>query len=236
MTYSLLRHTYDSSLLLGKVVTKLWDYRAFAWMMEAHFSMGTNGLQVRSLKVNSGRSRLEVAGRLLDFRQPRIEATYHASVDLAEAAAIARRGEMRRGTAELQGGGSWSVQQFSTEGKLLVKDFDWHDQSLNLSSVTVSSDFSASPERLASPRSKPGYWAGAVPGRQKSRLAWFAPGEIRQAQTRRGAKGNGRDAVQGFIRWAVGSNSVRSCLPTPADEPGGRCHGHHRCSLEWLGA
>ena len=149
MTYSLLRHTYDSNLLLGKVVTKLWDYRAIAWMMEAHFSMGTNGLQVRSLKVNSGRSRLEITGRLLDLRQPRIEATYHASVDLAEAAAIARRGEMRRGTAELQGGGSWSVQQFSTEGKLLLKDFDWHDQSLNLSSVTVSSDFSASSERLA---------------------------------------------------------------------------------------
>ncbi len=174
MTYSLLRHTYDSSLLLGKVVTKLWDYRPFAWMMEAHFSMGTNGLQVRSLKANSGRSRLEVVGRLAGFSQPRIEATYHASIDLAEAAAIARRREVHRGTAEVQGGGNWSLDQFSTTGKLLLKDFDWHDQSLNLSSATVSSDFSASSQRLALSQIQARLLGGSGTG-QAEITGWLTP-------------------------------------------------------------
>src|SRR5207244_7299023 len=42
MTHSLLHQRYESNLLLGKVDTKLQDFRPFSWTAEAHFSLGQN--------------------------------------------------------------------------------------------------------------------------------------------------------------------------------------------------
>src|SRR6266852_4821908 len=131
MSYSLLHRRYDSNLLLGKVDTKFNDYRPIAWMAEAHFSLARNSIEVMSLKATSGRSRFQVSGRIQDFRQPKIEATYDASVDLAEAAAIARRSEVRRGILQATGHGFWSAQDVSSVGKLVLKDVDWRDESVN---------------------------------------------------------------------------------------------------------
>jgi translocation and assembly module TamB len=91
MTYSMLRRRYACNLLLGKAVTRVQNYRSFAWMAEAHFVLAANGIRLGSLKISSGRSQLEASGRLTDFRKPSIEATYYARLDVSEFAAIARR-------------------------------------------------------------------------------------------------------------------------------------------------
>src|SRR5262249_52406394 len=59
MTYSLFSRRYDGNLLLGKVDTKLENWRPLAWMADAHFSIGRGGLEVKSLTATSGRSRIE---------------------------------------------------------------------------------------------------------------------------------------------------------------------------------
>src|ERR1700730_5289188 len=97
MSYSLFRRTYDGNVLLGKADTLFKSYRPIAWTCEAHFSLSPNRLQVRSLKATSGRSHLQVKGQVEGFIHPKIEAEYDISLDLAEAAAIARLPEVRRG-------------------------------------------------------------------------------------------------------------------------------------------
>jgi translocation and assembly module TamB len=148
MTFSVLRRRYTCNLLLGKAVTRVKDYRPFAWMAEAHFVLGANSLQVGSLKINSGRSRLEASGRLTDFRKPSVDATYGAKLDVSELAAIAHRSEPRGGIMEVQGRGTWSSQQFSSAGKLVVKNFGWRDSHLNVGEVDFNTQFSITPQRL----------------------------------------------------------------------------------------
>ena len=78
----------------------------------ADFSLGTTFADVKSLKWNSGRSSLQASGRISDFSDPRLDGSYDAHVDLAEAAAIARRHDLREGVAELKGNGHWSLERF----------------------------------------------------------------------------------------------------------------------------
>jgi translocation and assembly module TamB len=214
MTYSILRRRYDTNLLLGKVVTKLYDYRPFAWMVEAHFSLGGNGIQVRSLKANSGLCHLEATGALTDFRQPRIEATYHATINLAEAAAITRRSEVHHGVAELQGGGAWSLQQFSTTGKLVAKDFDWHDKSLSLSGVTLSSDFMATQERLALSHIQAKVLGGSATGEAEI-VSWL------NSQDARSGKGRSKSPAEQKGKIALrlkdlSAGALAAAVSTPA--------------------
>jgi len=148
MTYSLLHRRYQGDLLLGKVDTRLQDYRSFSWMLEAHFILTSRDFEVKSLKWNSGRSRLDASGRLDDFRNPKIQASYSGTVDLQEAAAIARRQDLRGGMLQVDGKGTWSLAEFTSAGKLLLKDFEWRDNRLALSNAGLSAQFTVTPQRL----------------------------------------------------------------------------------------
>src|SRR5947207_12887707 len=119
MTYSLLEKKYDGKLLLGKADTNFDGYRPIAWTAEAHFSLAQTSLELKSISATSGRSRLQASGRIDDFSNPKIIANYQASIDLAEAAAVARRPEVRRGILQLEGKGSWSPAGFTSSGNLL---------------------------------------------------------------------------------------------------------------------
>ena len=57
-------------------------------------------------------------------------ADYNLSLDLAEAAAIIRHSEVRRGVLQLTGHGSWSADHFSSIGKALLSNLDWRDARL----------------------------------------------------------------------------------------------------------
>jgi translocation and assembly module TamB len=148
MSYSLLHRRYDGNLLLGKIDTEFEDYRPVAWMAEAHFSFGQDGLEIKSLKATSGRSQLRGSGRLVNFHQPSVVAKYDLSLDLAEASAVARHPEMRHGVLQATGEGSWSSAVFSSSGKLSVKNFDWRDQSIGVHGATLSSAYMVNPHRL----------------------------------------------------------------------------------------
>jgi len=187
MTYSVLHRRYFGNLLLGKVVSRLQEYRPVAWMAEAHFSLGPNRLDVGSLKLNSGHSRLEVSGSLTDFRQPKIEADYDAKLDMEEFSAVARRNEPRGGIAEAKGHGTWSLQEFSAGGKFLLKDFGWRDRALNLDNLNASTQFSMTPQRLTLTQFDAHVLGGTVTGNVDV-IGW-----LERQLTSKGAKTKGEE-------------------------------------------
>jgi translocation and assembly module TamB len=148
MTYSLLHKKYDGNLLLGKADINLDGYRPVACTAEAHFSLAQAGIEIKSLKATSGRSRLQASGRIDDFRDPKIEVNYEADVNLAEAAGIARRPEIRRGTLQIDGRGTWAHAEFSSTGKLSARDIDWREQPVGVHGASLNADFSLDQHRL----------------------------------------------------------------------------------------
>ena len=148
MDYSFLRGRYESHLELGKVETTLQNYRPFSWMTTIDFSLGSTSADIRSLRWNSGRSSFAMNGRISDFRNPRIDASYQAHVNLGEAAAIVRRTELREGTADFKGDGHWSLSDFSTNGSIALKDLGWQDDQFVVKNTNAFADYSLTEDQF----------------------------------------------------------------------------------------
>lgn len=148
MDYSFLRGRYESHLGLGKIDSAFQDFRPFAWSTTADFSLGTTLADIKSLKWSSGRSSLEARGRISDFRNPRFDAEYDAHIDLAEAAAIARRHDLRDGIAEFKGSGHRLLNEFSTSGALTLRDLGWQDDQFAIKKTSATLDYSITDERI----------------------------------------------------------------------------------------
>ena len=148
MSYSFLQGRYDGRLLLGKVDTKFDDFRPFAWMTTVEFRLAPTFVDFNSLKVNSGRSHVEAGGRVTDFRHPRIDGQYEAHLDLAEAASIARRHDLRQGVIDFKGKGSWTLEQFATSGEVVLRDLGWQDNQFAFKQASATSDYSVSDQEI----------------------------------------------------------------------------------------
>jgi translocation and assembly module TamB len=148
MDYSYLHQRYDGRVLLGLVDTKLRDYRPFAWMTSAEFTLASNSAVITSFQWNSGHSHLSANGLVLDIRHPRLQVTYDAHLDLAEATSIARSHDLRTGLLEFRGHGDWSLDQFSSSGLVTVRDFSWEDDRISFSRASLSSGYSLTDQRL----------------------------------------------------------------------------------------
>ena len=73
MDYSYLHARYNGRLLVGLVDTKLHDFRPFAWMSSADFTLGADSADINSLKWNSGHSNLFASGHITNFRRPHLQ-------------------------------------------------------------------------------------------------------------------------------------------------------------------
>jgi translocation and assembly module TamB len=212
MTYSLLQRRYEGNLRLGKVDTHFKDYRPIAWMAEAQFSLGQNNIEVSSLKAISGRSSVTGSGRVQNFRELKIEAAYDAAIDLAETAAIMRRPQVRRGMIHAIGQGYWSNADFSSAGRLLLKDFDWRDQSAKLHDVALNAQFSVNPQHLTLSQIQARLLGGSLSG--DAEIAnWMTPTTAKLPQRKRFAE------QKGTVRLRMKDLSaleIATALATPA--------------------
>lgn len=148
MSYALFRRRYDGHIAVGKVDSRITDFRPFAWHAEADLSLGRRQIDVTSFKWSSGPSHLEAHGRLADFQRPKIEADYTGTLDLADVASILRRRELRQGVIDVQGRGEWSLEEFSSQGKFQLRDLDWRDENVSLRGARLNSEFWVTDKQL----------------------------------------------------------------------------------------
>jgi translocation and assembly module TamB len=148
MDYSFLRGRYESHFSLGKVDTTFDGMRPFAWTTTIDFSLATTFVDVQSLKWNSGRSHVEASGRVSDFRNPQVDANYNAFFDLQDAAAIARRHDLREGVAQFSGTGHWSFDEFRASGALALRDLGWQDDQFVLKKASATSDYAITDQQF----------------------------------------------------------------------------------------
>jgi translocation and assembly module TamB len=139
--FSLLHRRYNVNLNVGKVDTAYDGYRPVAWSGEAHFLVLAETVDVKSLKAASGRSRLEGSGQISNFRQPQFVGQYKVNLDLADVAAVARMRELRRGTLQMEGRGTWTAETFSSNGKVVVSDLEWRDKEVALKGAVANALF-----------------------------------------------------------------------------------------------
>lgn len=163
-TYSFLRRRFDSHVVFGKVDTVLPGTQPFIWTAATHFTLGRRSLTVESFTWDTGHSHVEFHGLVRDFRNPTVQGNYTAKLDLLEAGAILRLPQVRSGTLDLAGVGSWSAADFSSSGKLAVSQIDYRDQQIAVRDASLSSDFTLDPRQLKFQRAQARLLGGSVAG------------------------------------------------------------------------
>src|ERR1019366_4878334 len=148
MDYQRLQRRYDSTLHVGKMEAQYQDYRDVAATADAEFSLSQNRIEVRSLKLSSQKSSVELSGTIDDFQHPRLQLNYVGTIDLAQACAIARVYNLRGGGLNITGSGDFSPDNFTASGKLVVRDFNFQNESLSLRDVTAGADFAVDREHI----------------------------------------------------------------------------------------
>jgi translocation and assembly module TamB len=174
MTYSFLHGRYESKLLLGKVTTRFQNFAPFNWTAAAHLNLGKKEVEVSSLTWDTGRSKLNASGRVRDFFNPSVEASYKGTIDLAELAAITHQTEVRGGSLELDGKGTWAAGKFSTEGTTALKAFEWRNNQLVLRDASLNSNFAITERQLKFSKSQGRVFGGSFTGDAEI-TNWLAP-------------------------------------------------------------
>ncbi len=208
MTYSFLRRRYESNVLLGKAETWLPDYRPISWTAEAHFTLSKNSVEVKSITATSGRSRLVLSGRVDDFHQPKINANYDATIDLMEGGAIVRQPNLRRGTLQTTGHGTWSLDTFASTGRLLLKDFDWKNEPVDLRNAGVSTEYYVTPQRLTLTKIDARLFGGAATG-DADITNWMSG-----TKETKPAKGKQAEEQQGVVHLRLKNISAKELATT----------------------
>jgi translocation and assembly module TamB len=131
---------YDGTLTVGKISAKYQDYREVPLAAQADFSVWPIGAQIKHFAVQSQNSRAELSGSVQNFSNPETHFDYSASIDLPQAAAIARVSGVRKGTVSLTGSASYVSDQYSTSGKLSARDIDY-DSGAQLRNASLRADF-----------------------------------------------------------------------------------------------
>jgi translocation and assembly module TamB len=148
MTRALLRRHYDGHIRIGKVDSHIEDWRPFSWSADVQFGLTRNRLEVQRLDWSSGRERLHLSGEIRDFREPRGEGQYQASVDLADVGSILRDPRLAGGTVEIRGEIKRDVRGVSTTGKASSREIVFRNANANIRGNNASAQFSLDPLRL----------------------------------------------------------------------------------------
>ena len=164
MNYAILRSRYEGYLQVGRLDSTLPGYRPFSSGLRAQFSLGESSIEIHAFELFSSHSRIEASGRIEDFASPHFSGRYNARLDLAQWGSILRIPELRSGSLQLDGKGEISAQDFLANGKLLVKDLQWRDPSLNLQKANLSAAYEASRARIKLSQAQMSVLGGSASG------------------------------------------------------------------------
>ncbi len=165
MTYDSIGKRYDGSVQVGKMDLKYADFRDVPATADAEFSLWANAIQLRSFKLTSEKSTLNANGKLTDFQQPQIEATYASMLDVAQVGAVLRDPQLRGGTVQVDGSGNWSeVAGPSLNGRAAIRDLDYVDSGILLRKANLDSNFALANNRLELSRIAARMLGGTVTG------------------------------------------------------------------------
>src|SRR5579864_5782 len=178
------KRTYDGKLHVGKLDTKFEEFRPFGSIADAEFSFTPTEFRFTSLKWESGNSHLQGTGTIKDFNQPRFELSYDGWFDLKELAGIARVREVRGGTLELKGSGTYAsaAGQFSSAGTMLAKGVDWYAPGTRLQNAELGGELALNNREFRLSNALARAFGGSARGELQV-VNWSAPPpEVQRAQ------------------------------------------------------
>src|SRR5437763_13916461 len=149
LDYSFLHRRYSGTVAVGKAQTQFDGLRPFAWTGQAGFAISSTGIEINSLSMSSEKSQLRAKGVITGFNNPTFNGSYDLVLDLQQAGIISRQPDLKLGSAEVKGNGSWSRQTFSSDGALDISKLSFSNRNLILENASGAGKFAVTPEEVS---------------------------------------------------------------------------------------
>ena len=164
LQYSFLHQHYQAELTVGSARTRFLQYPALEWRSRASLILARDHAELTDLTAISDKSELHVSGSVRDFHHPRIAGGYRGTIDALALAAFLGQSALRRGSAQLEGQGTWSLEDFSTQGTISARDLEWSEGPLKSQNGRLTAKYSLTPRRLQISSLKAALFAGELQG------------------------------------------------------------------------
>ena len=164
MSYSAKDKTYDGSLAFSLNVTPTPHGTPRRGTFELLYLLHPTSADIKSLKLNVGRSTLQAHGSVADYSSPDIWLHFDSSVDLADAARAMKFPQVQAGRLDVNGAAAYHRGQYSVQGNMAVHKLGWRDASFHVADVEISSPFSLTPEKFAMPHLVAHAFGGSAQG------------------------------------------------------------------------
>jgi translocation and assembly module TamB len=148
LNYAFLRRHYEARVIAGAVDTRIQRYPSFVWGGDALLVLARGHADISSLTLTTGNSEIHFTGRLQDYHHPQLSGEYRGTADLGQLAFLSRQTQVRHGTAQFEGNGSWSFETFSSQGTVHGKDIEWANGKLALRNGRIAASYAIIPQKI----------------------------------------------------------------------------------------
>jgi translocation and assembly module TamB len=164
MNYVPSQKAYDGHLDLTPLTIKYRNAPPIQAEMHVSFLLRSGETEIKSLRLSTGKSKMEASGTIRNYTNPELTLQYQASLDLAQVGNTAKWDQLRAGRAELKGAGTYQNKRYSSLGTLSVGNLEWHDATARISAVDFSSPYSVTQDKIVLPRLIAHAFGGTVQG------------------------------------------------------------------------
>jgi translocation and assembly module TamB len=156
---------YDAKFQVGELNLNYKNSPTLASRAEGQIQLHTGFADVKSLHWFTTKSKLDLSGRITDFRKPRLDASYRASIDLSEAGQLTGTRSLNGGMLDADGTLKiTSVKDYSSSGTLHVRNASWSSDSTRIAGVDATGNFSLDSDRLTISRLSNRLLGGSISG------------------------------------------------------------------------
>lgn len=185
LSYSFLRLRYSGNVAVGKAETSFDGWRPIAWTGRANFNLDRNGIQIQTLRASSGESQLQASDVHISFEQLNIAGKYQVKLDLAQLAAVTRQQQVKAGTLQISGEGTWSAEDFVSSGEFGLHNGEWRNQTFSGHELSADGKFAIDPRKLSLSKVQGQFLRGSF-GADAEVVNWQSPPKATRTQEQAG--------------------------------------------------
>ncbi|HEX7961178.1 MAG TPA: translocation/assembly module TamB domain-containing protein [Terriglobales bacterium] len=221
---------YDATLHVSKLNLSYKGSPNVISRADAQISLYPKSAELKALHWTTAKSKLELSGKIPDYVKPHLEGSYRATLDMGEAGQLAQLKSLRSGLLDVEGSLKINTTgDYSSSGRLHVKDAVWINDSTRLSGVDAAGNFAVDPDRLVLSRLAAHLLGGSVAGEAQI-VHWTS-----QAETgKQAAQGSGHLSISNVdltrVQAALGANSKLLSQMKVVSEATGKA------DLRWTGS
>src|SRR5215471_11345487 len=149
LTFDRQFNRYDGTLHIGTLYTQYLNFRPVVAVAQMEFSVLPKALAVKKLEISSDRSRITITGSITDFREPDVQASYTASINIGQAGEIMLLPRLRSGTANVEGTATYRAGRYRASGRVSVHNATFADGGMVIPGVTGQGNFLAENEGIS---------------------------------------------------------------------------------------